>query len=998
MADTVILESRDVETMFEHLRSQRIESLNIEAQEYRHRITGARHLHLAAQDSNNVFVVAFITPPRDSTGVAHILEHTVLCGSRRFPVRDPFFLMTRRSLNTFMNAFTASDWTAYPFASQNRKDFNNLLQVYLDAVFFPELNELDFAQEGYHLEFEAPFDPTTDLVYKGVVYNEMKGAMSAPNARLAQALSAELFPTTPYHYNSGGEPEVIPTLTYQQLKAFHTEHYHPSNAFFATYGDLDVVEHQAHLHEWALRYFEAEPRDLRVPDEQRYTSPRSVTLPYALEEETRNKTHIVLGWLLCRTTDLKEILCAHLLAGILLDHSASPLRHALETCPLGAAPSELCGLEGATREASFVCGLEGSDPEHAEAVEKLILGVLEEVAERGVPRTMADAVLHQMELSQREIRGGDHPYGLQLLDRAIPAALHGGDPIAWLHLDPVLEDLRGALEQPDFIQSLTRRSLLGNPHRVRVVMVPDKTLSARQQRATRLLLARLKSSLSAPEKARLVEQATALQARQNELNDPDILPKVGLEDVPPDLRIPEGQKDAVGGIPVSWYRQGTNGLVYQSVVAELPVLTPEQTELLDLYCAFLTEVGCGARDYLEVQAWQAAVSGGIGAQVAVCATINEVQAIHASFRLGANGLVRNQEALARLLRKTFHSARFDELPRLRELVAQLCAAREAAVTDQGHWLAMLAAGSGLGPAAFLHHQWDGLQGLKRLKALDKAIEAEASLAEFADRLAYIHEQMIQAPHQLLVVGEARRQDAMASALSAAWQERRSRSTRSEDASGAGMDQERASRPVISTTFRASPVIAAINQAWVTSTEVNFCAKAYPTVAADHPDAPALLVLGRFLQNGYLHRAIREQGGAYGSGAGYDADTGAFRFFSYRDPRLAETLEEFDASLRWLQRGRHEYHSLEEAILGVIRAIDRPGSPAGEAIKAFMSSLNGRTPDYLRRLRQRVLKVTTEDLKRAAETYLTFERANTAVISNLRTLERYRPPNFEVLVL
>ncbi|HXH01791.1 MAG TPA: insulinase family protein, partial [Candidatus Competibacteraceae bacterium] len=205
---------------FELLRSRSIPSLRVELEEYRHRGTGARHLHLKANDPHNAFLVAFLTVPQDSTGVAHILEHTALCGSRRFPVRDPFFMMIRRSLNTFMNAFTASDWTAYPFASQNRKDFNNLLEVYLDAAFFPLLDELDFAQEGHRLEFAEPGNPASPLVYKGVVYNEMKGAMSSPVSRLSQSLQTYLFPTTTYHYNSGGEPSDIPRLSHAQLKAF----------------------------------------------------------------------------------------------------------------------------------------------------------------------------------------------------------------------------------------------------------------------------------------------------------------------------------------------------------------------------------------------------------------------------------------------------------------------------------------------------------------------------------------------------------------------------------------------------------------------------------------------------------------------------------------------------------------------------------------------------------------------------------------------------------
>src|SRR5690554_8179272 len=230
---------------FEFLRSQTIDALKVRVEEYRHKATGAQHIHISADNNENVFLVALRTVPHDSTGVAHILEHTALCGSERYPVRDPFFMMIRRSLNTFMNAFTSSDWTAYPFASQNLKDFNNLVDVYLDAVFFSKLDELDFAQEGHRLEFAEPDNPESKLVYKGVVYNEMKGAMSSVPAQLWQALGQYLYPTTTYHHNSGGDPEHIPDLTYEELKAFYRTHYHPSNAIFMTYGRSE--EHTSEL-------------------------------------------------------------------------------------------------------------------------------------------------------------------------------------------------------------------------------------------------------------------------------------------------------------------------------------------------------------------------------------------------------------------------------------------------------------------------------------------------------------------------------------------------------------------------------------------------------------------------------------------------------------------------------------------------------------------------------------------------------------------------------
>ena len=344
---------------FEFLRSQRIESLDLDVSEYRHIKTGAQHIHIATDNSENVFLVALRTVPEDSRGVAHILEHTALCGSEKYPVRDPFFMMIRRSLNTFMNAFTSSDWTAYPFASQNRKDFNNLLQVYLDAVFFSRLNPLDFAQEGHRLEFKDAENSDSDLVYKGVVFNEMKGAMSSVTSTLWHTLCTYLYPTTTYHYNSGGDPAAIPDLTYEQLKNFYRTHYHPSNATFMTFGDIPAAEHQANFEREALHRFEPLPETIAVADEKRYLAPIAVEEAYAFDEEgpTDNKTHIIISWLLGKATDLKACMQAHLLNSVLLDNSASPLLKALETSDLGSSPSPLCGLDDSQKEMCFVCGI-----------------------------------------------------------------------------------------------------------------------------------------------------------------------------------------------------------------------------------------------------------------------------------------------------------------------------------------------------------------------------------------------------------------------------------------------------------------------------------------------------------------------------------------------------------------------------------------------------------------------------------------------------------------
>ena len=697
---------------FEKLRSHRISTLNLEVEEYRHKKTGARHLHLAADNDENVFFVALRTFPMDSTGVAHILEHTALCGSERFPVRDPFFMMIRRSLNTFMNAFTSSDWTAYPFASMNRKDFDNLLSVYLDSVFFSTLDPLDFAQEGHRLEFEKPEDPGTDLVYRGVVYNEMKGAMSAPTSQLWQTLSSHLFPTTTYHYNSGGEPDHIVDLGYDDLVQFYRHHYHPSNAIFATYGNIPAHEHHERFEALALNRFDKLDIELPVRDEKRLFAPVRVEQGYAVNEgeSTEHKTHIVMGWLLGHSFDLQENLEGQLLSAVLLENSASPLMRALETTELGHAPSPMCGLEDSNREMTFVCGIEGSEPEQARELEALIESTLAKVADDGVSEERLEAILHQLELHQREIAGDQFPYGLQLIMSAIAPMVHGGDPVELLDLEPVLATLREKIRDPGYVPGLIRRKLLDNPHRVTLTLRPDDKLEGHRQQAIRDALARRKAELTEDEVARIVDRARALEERQMRKDDDTILPKVDLTDVP--LQMPEPEFRYEGDIAATIFARGTNGLVYEQIVLPVPELTEDELLLVPYYTTLISEVGCGELDYLQMQDRISAESGGIGASFSAKGRIDDVQALSGYIVFNGKALARNRSALTRLLKDVYTGARFDEKARIREIVAQIRARREQAVTGSGHALAMGAASQGMSPGAWLSFRIGGLAAIQ----------------------------------------------------------------------------------------------------------------------------------------------------------------------------------------------------------------------------------------------------------------------------------------------
>lgn len=948
---------------FELLRREPIESLSAELLEYRHKITGASHYHLAADNDENVFMVAFRTQPMDSSGVAHVLEHTALCGSKRFPVRDPFFSMIRRSLNTFMNAFTSSDWTAYPFASQNNADFFNLLSVYLDAAFFANIDPLDFAQEGIRIELEDG-----KPVYKGIVFNEMKGAMSSPTDQLYHQLAHTLYPTTTYHYNSGGDPADIPQLTHQKLVDFYHSHYHPSNAVFMTYGNLAPAVLQQKFEEQALAKF-ANGEKLESVPEQRYTRPQRVEANYAVdltEDETlENRTHIVMAWLLPKTTDIKARFALRLVEGVLLEDSASPLRQYIETCGLGESPSPLLGLDDSNFEMSFLCGLQGSNPEQADAFEQGVLNVLEKVAGGDIQSAQVEAVLHQIELQQREIGGGSYPYGLQLLLNGLGSAIHGGDPLPVWQIEPLLAELRENLKDVNYLPNLVRQHLLDNPHRVRLVLRPDREKTTRDLQREQDALDKIEAGLTAEGRAKLDSDAAALAERQAQVDDLSILPKVGLADIPVDLKIQSGETTTLKlgeqTAPLYSYAAGTNGLYYNQILIEVPQALLN-TKLLSIYVSLVGAVGAGDLDYLELQQQQTAVSGGVGLSSSLRTAINDQGKIGAFLVLSTKALVHKLEAI-QLLHDAFIRLRFDETDRILELLQQRKSRWQSRLSGSGHAYAMQTSSRDLSALAQHEYENTGLPALLWLRDLLTNIEQDQSVqTQLLSDLATLHQQIVALPRQFLLVAEESQLTKLGSEIEKVW----------------------ASDVVVQSASHAEIATQALTNskdlAWLIQTNVQFCAASYPATVVDHPDTAALMVLGPYLRNGFLHRALREQGGAYGGGAGYDGNACAFRFHSYRDPRLAETFDDFEASIQWIINTPQESYQLEEAILGLIGAMDKPSSPAGEAMSACHSLLHGRTPEQRRALRQSLLAVTIDDLQRVATTYLKPELRQRSVVA------------------
>jgi Zn-dependent M16 (insulinase) family peptidase len=608
---------------------------------------------------------------------------------------------------------------------------------------------------------------------------------------------------------------------------------------------------------------------------------------------------------------------------------------------------------------AFACGLEGSEPGNESAFEAMVMEVLTKVADEGVAQERLEAVLHQLELSQREISGDSYPYGLQIILASLSPAIHGGDPVALIDLEPVLKKLRQRIEDPEYFRSLVKRLLLDNPHRVTLTLKPDHAFEQVRERLTRERLQRIQQALGAVERQQLVMQAEALKQRQLHKDDESILPKVGISDVPLDIRFPKPERASCENM-VTTYAQGTNGLVYQQIVVELPALDDEMLSLLPVYTSVVTELGVGARDYLAMQNWQSEVTGGIHAFTSVKSRLEDLQSVQGVVVFSGKALARNHRALNELLSDTLDHVRFDELERVRELVAQMRAKREQSVVNNGHGLAMGVASSGMSPVARLSYQTAGIAGIKRLKLLDESLNDPVARQRLMEQLAAVHARVRQSPRQFLAVAEAEVLASMVNAIDT---------------------RQGAFKPVQNLEFVLPESRASVHEAWLTATQVNFCAKAYPTVDMGHSDAPALTVLGGFLRNGFLHRTIREQGGAYGGGASQDSTSASFRFFSYRDPRLEETLSDFDHAVSWIVDETHSGEDLEQAILGVVSQIDKPRSPAGEAKSDFQSELFGRSKSLRAEFRQQVLNVSLDDLKRVAGTYLRPELASVGVVTS-----------------
>lgn len=966
---------KEGDIVYGHIIRQITELKEIDAYLYllEHTQTGSRHAHISNKDKENTFSVAFKTVPSDSTGVAHILEHTVLCGSNKFPVRDPFFSMLKRSLSTFMNAFTSSDWTMYPFSTQNRTDFYNLMDVYLDAVFYPKLEELSFKQEGHRLEIEdgAKDSDLVKLVYKGVVYNEMKGAMSSPNQVMVRSILNALYPETTYSYNSGGDPAIIPELTYDQLKAFHRRHYHPSNAFFYTYGDLPLKDHLKFINEKIFKHFETINPKTHVPSQPRWSTPRKKTYSYPLDknEDPSRKCQVCVAWLTADIKDHFEVLILTLLGQILLGNSGSPLRKALIDSNLGTALCDGTGFDMNNRDTMFVCGLKDVQASSADKIETIVLNVLEDLSKNGIDKKMIESAIHQLEFHRKEVTNIPYPYGIKLLLTFAGNWFHGGDPVRILQFDNDIQRLRNEVSKGPFLENRIKKYFLENTHRVLLSLVPDPSMEERESHRVLSELEGIQAEMVPSEFEKIRKDAQALKQIQEDKEDISCLPTLALEEIPPTVKIVKASTSC-DPVPATCYPQSTSGIFYFLGVAGSGLLEKNLVPLVPFFCYAFSRIGSVIHDYTEMAQRIDAYTGGIGLSCHARTGFDDAGGCIPLVAFNGKCLLRNQNQLFDIIEEIMFKFDFSDLVRLKSLFLEYRAGLESRIVENGHRLAMSMAARNFSPASALNEAWTGIQQLQTIKTITDDLNDE-KLRSISEKLSVISNTLFTSNNfKMALIGE---EESISSAYSGT-------------ASIQNLLEQETESLKTAHGFVA-PEIDCDDQipreGWITSSSVSFVAKTFETVRLKHDDAPALSVISKILRSLYLHREIREKGGAYGGFAVYNTENGLFCFASYRDPHIVSTLKTYDNARNFISSGHYSDEDIKEAILQVCSDIDKPDPPGTAARKAFFRKIVFLSDDIREQFKQKLLTLTRHQVMDVAQKYFddNTEKQAVAVISN-----------------
>ncbi len=912
----------------------------------RHKKSKARVMLVENDDDNKVFCIGFRTPPKDSTGVAHILEHSVLCGSERFPLKDPFVELAKGSLNTFLNAMTYSDKTVYPVASCNPQDFQNLMHVYLDAVFFPNIykHEEIFRQEGWNYELK---DADGEICYNGVVYNEMKGVFSSADELLDREILNSLFPDTPYGVESGGDPKEIPNLTYEQFLDFHRRYYHPSNSYIYLYGDMDMVEKLDFIDREYLSRFDVLAVDSEIPLQKPFEKAKDLERDYPIldNEDEEANTYLSYNMVIGSSLDIPLCMSFLILDYALLNSPGAPLKKALLDAGIG---KDIYGsFDDGICQPYFSIVAKNAESQDKERFIQTIQDTLADLVKNGMDKKSLEAGINYFEFRFREADFSSYPKGLMYGLEAFSSWLYDDDmPFAEMKQLKIYEDLKEKAKT-DYFEKLIQKYMLDNTHVTALTLKPKKGLAAADDRAVQEKLAKMKAGMSHQEIQKMAERTRALEAYQEQEETPEAIASIPLlkrEDIKREAAPLYNKEYFIDDTLFLHHDVDTNGIGYLTVFFDLKQVPQVLIPYVGVLKAVLGYVDTKNFTYGELFNEINVNTGGIHCGTEVHDRLGEEDGYLALFGVKSKALYPKLDFVFQMMEEILNTSNLEDTKRLYEIIARLKSRLQAALPSAGHSTAVQRAVSYFSPMGWFSEQTGGIAFYKFIEALERDFDARKGYltAKLKALMGYIFR-----PENMKVsfTGEESQRQRV-------------------------MDLAKAFRE----TLQAAPVEAAAkeegnpwrNEGFCTAGQVQYVAQAGNFKKAGHTFTGAMSILKVILGYDYLWSQIRVKGGAYGCMSGFRRNGEAF-LVSYRDPHLKETLEVYRGIPEYLRGFEADEREMTKYIIGAISAKDVPMTPQMKGSISTSAYFMGVTEEMLQKERNQILDASPADIQALAET-------------------------------
>ena len=929
---------------YELIQQEEIQDVHAKGYLLKHKKSGARVMLLANDDENKVFNIAFRTPPANSTGVAHIIEHTVLCGSEKFPLKDPFVELVKGSLNTFLNAMTYPDKTMFPVASCNDADFQNLMDVYLDAVFHPNIykNEKIFQQEGWHYHLEQESDP---LTYNGVVYNEMKGAFSSADEVLNREVFNTLFPDTAYGVESGGDPKVIPSLSYEEFLDFHRKYYHPSNSYIYLYGNMDMKEKLDWLDREYLSKFDAIEVDSRIQLQKPFGETKDVTLSYPIleHEEEADNTYLSYNMVAGTTLDVKLNVAFSVLEYALLDAPGAPVKQALLDAQIGKDVEG--SYEDGILQPYFQIVAKNANASDKERFLNVIHDTLQKIVDKGIDKKAVLAGINYFEFRFREADYASYPKGLMYGIDVFDSWLYD-DEKPWMHLKQlaVFEELKKEVEH-GYYEALIQRYLLDNPHSSIVTLVPKKGLAEKEEQETAEKLAAYKATLSREELQKLIKQTKALEEFQEAEDSEEAkqcIPLLKRSDISRDSVRLYNEEHRQGDTVLLHHNLFTNGIAYVDLLFDTKQVPDELVSYMGILKSVLGLVSTEHYTYSELFNEINANTGGIHCGLQVFQKPAENKDCTRMFGIRMKCLYPKLDFAFEMVKEILTTSKLDDEKRLCEILSSLKSRLQQAIPGAGHSSAVMRASSYFSPASYFQEQIAGITFYQLVEDLEKNFTQRKAdlICKLKTLLTYIFRS-----ENLLV------------------------SITSDQKGYEGMEQRVAD---LKTCLHTEDVengkityrLEQKNEAFKTAGQVQYVAACGNFRKASHDYNGSLRILKTILNYDYLWMNLRVKGGAYGCMCGFKR-TGDAYLVSYRDPNLAKTLQTYEGCAEYLKNFTCSDRDMTKYIIGTISELDTPLNPSAKGNLSLNCYFSGMTESDFQKERDEILDAACKDIQALA---------------------------------